>query len=77
MKFHVIDHNVRITPKAETMAYLRKDNWNDFSFQTLFRLEVVEKRKKNRHRFRKGSLSRANYFYPYPQKVREYIYRVI
>lgn len=40
MKFHVIDHNVRITPKAETMAYLRKDNWNDFSFQTLFRLEV-------------------------------------
>ncbi|EHR6474585.1 MULTISPECIES: AAA family ATPase [Vibrio harveyi group] len=46
MKFHVIDHNVRITPKAETMAYLRKDNWNDFSFQTLFRLEVVEKRKK-------------------------------
>ncbi|EGQ9880129.1 hypothetical protein DC365_13805 [Vibrio vulnificus] len=46
MKFHVIERSERIPLTAQTVAYLRKDNWNDFSFQTLFRLEVVEKQKK-------------------------------
>ncbi|EJL3950682.1 hypothetical protein AB8I26_000565 [Vibrio parahaemolyticus] len=46
MKFHVIERSERIPLTAQTVAYLRKDNWNDFSFQNLFRLEVVEKQKK-------------------------------
>ncbi|MEZ8797271.1 ATP-binding protein [Vibrio cyclitrophicus] len=46
MKFHVIERSERIPLTAQTAVYLRKDNWNDFSFKTLFRLEVVEKQKK-------------------------------
>ncbi|WP_158075252.1 hypothetical protein [Salinivibrio kushneri] len=46
MKFHVIETSERIPLTAQTVAYLRKENWNEFSFQTLFRLEVVEKKNK-------------------------------
>lgn len=38
MDFYVISREARLPPSATACAYLRIDNWNDFSFRTLFQL---------------------------------------
>lgn len=38
MDFHVLSRQERLPPSGTSIAYLRIDNWNDYSFRTLFQL---------------------------------------
>lgn len=41
-EFRIIDRKTYINSEARNVIYLRKDSWNDYSYRTLFNMEVKD-----------------------------------